>query len=1517
MNSQSNSANFKSLTTRQLHVWQAQQLDLANPVYNIACAVQFTGGLTAEALEQALVLLFARHPVLSSRIDEAQGEPQLELLACAPKLLAVPDEIAAFSDSVTAKTLIEQAIDITKETFQFYACSSETRLLLTIKGHHINCDQWALQVLMSDLLACVEAVLDNSELDLAPLDYQVMFEEKPERAATSQQSELYPIDFYQSNTEALAHHYDGIAFREENPEALKQVKQVASQAGVTSFSVVLASVFLTLFHTTGQTDLTIGIPMARRTRKTRAILGHYSDVETVSICDIEQYTGASLISEVSNQLTQLLLSGNNNKDAAKHINVTCNYLAKLKSNGIRPGITPLMIGRQGYELALGTAGDTIIKGVSIEPGVSQFDIEFTHFETEGGLCRKVVAAKSVFSRVAMTRITDIQARFIELLTHSSDLNIAELPVLDEEEQKLILARSNQDNETFFSDTTLNHWFEQAVSKHPDQIALQTQTQSIDYKTLNARANALALHLREQYQSQYQRTLTADTLIALYMQPSIEMLIAILAVTKAGAAYVPLSPDHASERTTFILSDTNPSLLIVDEQEYAAAQEKCRLAEVACPLVTPLNAQQQSDTAPVIHQSPQDLVYIIYTSGTTGQPKGVMQTHENVARLFTATEQDYGFDHHDTWVLYHAYTFDFSVWEMWGALLYGGKLCIPDNSLIRDFEAFADYCSDNQVTVLNQTPAAFYEFSAAALSAKLNFDKLRYVIFGGDKLNPEMLNPWWNRYGDEQPLLVNMYGITETTVHVTFKALTQQSSSKASHIGRPILDMKAYVLNSKLQLVEPGACGELYIGGAGLARGYLNRQALSQERFISSPYASEQDIQQGRARLYKTGDLARRLPDGELEYIGRNDNQVKIRGYRIELGEIESVINQLPEVAQAVVIDRTLQSVPYLAAYIKFKPQHHGQTAQVKAHVSQALPSYMQPKTWTELAEIPLTGNGKLDRKALPEPELVSQSEYVAPQDETEAQLCEAFKTLLGVEQVSTKDDFFAIGGDSILTIQLVALLRKQGIELQVKDIFDCPTAAALSQRIVSVQATQREIAQEQGLLSGRFDLLPIQQWFFNKALPEENHWNQAFAIRIPSGFSQIQLQEALHSLSDQHDMLRTTFMEFEGHITQEYNDVSTMAPLNVLNGKSHDVQAELNARQSQFDICNGPLWQVTHIEAFCEDYDLLHFALHHLIIDAVSWRIIAQDLQTLLAQGELLSKRTSYRQWVEMMQAYPAAHPQEMAFWQRLATNLPSYPPSMAATPSTAWLELDAHTTARFIRDANAGFNTQGEELLLAALCQALSKTFKQTQHAITLESHGREMWRDDADINQTIGWFTCLYPLRLTQQATLSDTIIDAKEALRQIPNKGLGFGSAQLQDTSLTLPSISFNYLGQMGGQSDALWQIDNQLQTETSSAQNGSDLILDINALVQGEQLRIKVDSLLDGNLTDAFATHLTQALHDVLDTALEAKKRGGVCTPSDFGAGSLSQEQLAALQSQLSETQLEQTTTQSEKTQELEI
>ncbi len=1520
MNSMTTSESIQSLSSRQLHVWQAQQLDSDNPVYNITCALQFSGDISLDSLATVFAQLQQRHPIISSKVIEVDGEPKLQLLDTAPVLLPVPQSLVTLSDERKAKALIEQVIDINKETFQFYTEQQEDKLLLVIKGHHINFDQWALQVLVSDLLAFLEAQVNGQTAELAALDYQVMFKEKPEpNDSTAASHDLYPIDFCNAGVTPATNHYDGISFREESADALAHIKACAAEHGVTSFSVVLASVFLTLFHTTGQTDLTIGVPMARRTRRTRAILGHYSDVETVSITDIDHYTGSKLIQDVAAQLTQLLLSGQKNQDAAKHINVTCNYLAKLKSNGIRAGITPLMIGRKGVELFLGDAQNIRVQGIPVEPGVSQFDIEFTHFETDGGLCRKVVASENTFTRASLNRITDIQVRYLELLTHSGDFNVAELPILTESEQELVLERSNQQNQHFFSDTTLHQWFAKSAEQYPENHALTHNGKSLSYQQLEQRANALAHHLREQYQRHTGKHLEPDTLIALYMQPSFEMLVAILAVCKAGGAYVPLSPDHASERTAFILSDTNPALLISDKNAEQEILAKCTEAQVNPHLVFATDVTELVHSAPEVNVSPQNLAYVIYTSGTTGQPKGVMQTHENVVRLFTANEQDYGFNEADIWVLYHAYTFDFSVWEMWGALLYGGKLCIVDPHLIRDFDAFAAFCNEQQVTVLNQTPAAFYEFSAATLRAKLPQTKLRYVIFGGDKLNPEMLIPWWNQFGDSHPLLVNMYGITETTVHVTYKALSFENTSKASYIGRPIWDMKAYVLNSKMQLVEPGAMGELYIGGAGLARGYLNRDELTAERFIENPFATELDIERGHQRLYKTGDLARRLADGELEYIGRNDSQVKIRGYRIELGEIESAINAHPAVAQAVVIDRENQGSAYLAAYIKLADGQQGDTLdEISSFVAGKLPAYMQPKTWTLLSEIPLTGNGKLDRKALPDPQFTSQQNYVAPSSECEALICNAFAELLGLEQVGIQDDFFSIGGDSILSIQLVALLRKQGIDLQVKDIFDCATASKLSERVATLQATQREILAEHGELSGAFDLLPVQTWFFNKGLEFEHYWNQNFAIQVPKSLSESVVEEALHSLAMQHDMLRTTFVEFEGKLQQVYGELSTMAPLFVVDGDDPELINKLNQKQNHFDLANGPLWQASLVRRASEPYDLLHFAVHHAIIDAVSWRIIAQDLQTLLDGGVLLEKRTSYRQWVDVMQSYLESHPQETAFWKNIAAHTASYPPCMAATSSTVWLELDKAQTASFLTDANQGFNTQGEELLLAALSQALSHTFNQKHHSITLESHGREAWREDVDINQTVGWFTCLYPVNLTQQASLADTIVDAKEALRRIPNKGLGFGPLQQQAQSLQLPPISFNYLGQMGGQSHAPWQLDNRLQTAAIDPRNKSTLLLDINALVQAEQLRIKVDSQLDGTLTMAFKANLQSAIEQVISAALEAKSQGGVSTPSDFGATNLSVSQLAQLQSSfVTEQDATPAPASSEKTQELEI
>ncbi|MBD2816687.1 amino acid adenylation domain-containing protein, partial [Xenorhabdus sp. Flor] len=440
-------------------------------------------------------------------------------------------------------------------------------------------------------------------------------------------------------------------------------------------------------------------------------------------------------------------------------------------------------------------------------------------------------------------------------------------------------------------------------------------------------------------------------------------ISILAVLKAGGAYVPISPQYPPERIRFILQDT-ASPCVVTQKQYLATLGEYTQSRIEPPAWIAADDQAVTENPPPENPAPvntaADLAYVIYTSGTTGQPKGVLQTHHNVVRLFAATQGDYQFDQNDTWVLYHAYTFDFSVWELWGALLYGGRLIIPTTEDTKDFGRFSRLCSDQKVTVLNQTPGAFYAFIEASLHMDAAFPHLRYVIFGGDKLNPVQLKPWWHRYGDQSPALINMYGITETTVHVTYRKLTQDDAITASNIGRPLSDLSAYVLNHNGQPVPIGAPGELYIGGAGLARGYLNRPELTAGRFVANPFATDKDKEYGYTRLYKTGDLVRWLSDGNLEYLGRNDFQVKIRGYRIELGEIESALALHPQIKQAVVIDREHEGHKALVAYLVAENTvAEGELSDDKLirHLSDRLPEYMVPASFVHLESIPLTLNG--------------------------------------------------------------------------------------------------------------------------------------------------------------------------------------------------------------------------------------------------------------------------------------------------------------------------------------------------------------------------------------------------------------------------------------------------------------------------------------------------------------------------------------------------------------------------------
>ncbi|MGV5205945.1 amino acid adenylation domain-containing protein, partial [Pseudomonas aeruginosa] len=580
--------------------------------------------------------------------------------------------------------------------------------------------------------------------------------------------------------------------------------------------------------------------------------------------------------------------------------------------------------------------------------------------------------------------------------------LGELPLLDAPERRQTLSEWNPAQRECAVQGTLQQRFEEQVRQRPQAVALILDEQRLSYGELNARANRLAHCL-------IARGVGADVPVGLALERSLDMLVGLLAILKAGGAYLPLDPAAPEERLAHILDDSGVRLLLTQGHLLEHLPRQAGVEVLAIDGLV-LDGYAESDPLPTL--SADNLAYVIYTSGSTGKPKGTLLTHRNALRLFSATEAWFGFDERDVWTLFHSYAFDFSVWEIFGALLYGGRLVIVPQWVSRSPEDFYRLLCREGVTVLNQTPSAFKQLMAMACSADMATQQpaLRYVIFGGEALDLQSLRPWFQRFGDRQPQLVNMYGITETTVHVTYRPVSEADleGGLVSPIGGTIPDLSWYILDRDLNPVPRGAVGELYIGRAGLARGYLRRPGLSATRFVPNPFPGG-----AGERLYRTGDLARFQADGNIEYIGRIDHQVKVRGFRIELGEIEAALAGLAGVRDAVVLAHDGVGGTQLVGYVVADSAEDAERLResLRESLKRYLPDYMVPAHLMLLERMPLTVNGKLDRQALPQPDAsLSQQAYRAPGSELEQRIAAIWSEILGVERVGLDDNFFELGG---------------------------------------------------------------------------------------------------------------------------------------------------------------------------------------------------------------------------------------------------------------------------------------------------------------------------------------------------------------------------------------------------------------------------------------------------------------------------------------------------------------------------
>ncbi|WP_269462656.1 non-ribosomal peptide synthetase [Serratia marcescens] len=779
--------------------------------------------------------------------------------------------------------------------------------------------------------------------------------------------------------------------------------------------------------------------------------------------------------------------------------------------------------------------------------------------------------------------------------------VGELSLVSEEERAQLLQGLNHTVASHSPRACLHRLFEAQVKRTPEAIAVTYGDDSLTYAELNTQANRWAHRL-------VQLGVQPDSLVALCAGRGLPMLVGLLGILKAGGAYVPLDPAYSGERLQYILADSAPVLLLADELGRQALGD-CEVPVLA--LEQPLTGE--SDDLQDVGVRPAHLAYVIYTSGSTGKPKGVMVEHRQVARLFSATNAWFNFSAADRWCLFHSFAFDFSVWEIWGAWLYGGQLFIVPQAIARSAPDFYHFVCRSGITVLNQTPSAFKAFIQAQAHSEAR-QQLREIVFGGEMLKPCDLAPWFARPENRQTRLINMYGITETTVHVTYRPLSAQDTAiTTSPIGSRIPDLRLYLLGADGEPVPMGAIGELYVGGEGVARGYLNRPELTAERFLDDPFNRAPG-----ARMYRTGDLARYLPGGDIEYLGRNDQQVKIRGFRIECGEVEAQLSTDPRV-RSVAVDAIDDGDggKRLVAWVVPAPEAERATLAtgLRQHLQARLPDYMVPVAYVWLEALRLTGNGKLDKRALPVPQVDAyvREAYAPPQGEAENLLAAIWRELLGVERVGRYDHFFELGGHSLMAVRLANRVQQAGWQLPLQALFASPVLHVLAQALEVAPAQEPQpilpVARD-----GELPLSFAQQrlWFLTQLEGMSETYHIPLALRLHGRLDRQALQHSLDALYARHESLRSRF------ITREDRPQVQILPANGLPLAFHDLrrhpaQADTLCRQAAtqpFDLTQGPLVRAALIRLADEEH-LFLLTCHHIVSDGWSTGILLRELGAL------------------------------------------------------------------------------------------------------------------------------------------------------------------------------------------------------------------------------------------------------------------------------------------------------------------
>ncbi|AZK48669.1 non-ribosomal peptide synthetase [Paenibacillus lentus] len=1486
---------FYPASYAQRRMYAVQQIrDKHTTAYNMPFMLNIEGALDAERLRAALQGLVSRHESLRTSFHMI-GDQLMQRVHEYDEIAWDMERSEAAESAVDEKARLfiapfdlEIAPLFRAELVQVEA----ERHVLMLDMHHIISDGVSTGVLFQDL----SALYEGAELPPLRIQYKdyAIWQQSGEQAARLQQQEEYWLNRYAGELPVLelptdeprpaVQQSEGDAWHMEiDADLLESAKRLSAERGTTLYMTLLAVYQVLLSKYTGQEDIITGTPIAGRPHADlEGIVGMFVNTLAIRTQPASELTFEEYLAQVKEQVLQ----------AYAHADYPFEELVEqlsLPRNLSRHPLFDTMFALQNIDMS-----DSRIAGLTFSPREldwknAKFDLTWMLVE-DSSLRITVEYSTQLFQRDSVKRMGKHFEHLLQQVCNNPQGLIEEIELATDEEKTQILKQFNATEADFPDHVTIHELFEKQVMQAPEQTAVVFGNEHLTYDQLNRKANVLAHILMR-------KGIGKNQMVGIMCEPSLDMFVGILAILKAGSAYLPIDPDYSSERVEYMLEDSGAKLVIVQQGMELSPHYR---GEILVLGTTPddAGAELKDDSNPVLVSEASDLAYIIYTSGSTGQPKGVMVEHRSLVNLSLWHIQHYEVTAKDRSTKYAGSGFDASVWEIFPYLVAGSTIYIIDQAIRYEIEEVRSFFNNHEITI------SFLPTQFAEQFMKLECPSLRWLLIGGDKAQ---------FIQNKSYRITNNYGPTENTVVAT--SYTVQPGDQRIPIGRPIANNRAYILNAQSQLQPIGVAGELCIGGAGVARGYCNRTDLTNERFVEDPFVPGN-------RMYRTGDIVRWKADGNIEYIGRMDDQVKIRGYRVETGEVEAAILASGLVSEAVVLSRTdHQEQTYLCAYLVVEQGYDA--ASLRQFLIQKLPHYMVPSFFVELNELPLTANGKVDKKALLQMSMDDRAsttaDYVAPSEPMEKLLVELWMELLDVPRVGIHDNFFELGGDSIKAIQISARLNEHNLKLDVKDIFHLQTISELVSHIQVKTNTA-----EQGLITGMTSLSPVQQWFFDQKFSISDHWNQSMMLFRQEGWEEQAVARVFTAIMEHHDALRMLFRQ-EGDrvvaVTRGMSDVLfgiKCFDLTAETDVERRVEEEANALQGMLNIENGPLVQIGIFRTAQGDHLLI--TIHHLVVDGVSWRILTEDLMSgylqVLRNEEIKfpAKTDSYQLWTRTVTEFAESESMknELSYWREMIdSHVPELPKDryldsryQLKDTSYASIQLTEEQTHHLLTDAHFAYSTQINDLLLSGLVLAIQEWAGVNRIVITQEGHGREDFGTGVDISRTVGWFTSMFPIIYELQSNeIAHAIKQVKEQTRRLPNKGAGWLIAEKilrqtdqQNIGLPLqPEIGFNYFGQIeaSGAGGDYEMSEMPMGYEINQANEGI-FPLNVSGMVTEGKLTIQLfydRRSYEHNTIERLIQRYRQYLLDIISHCINRDKKE--LTPSDFTTQELTTEDLNAV------------------------